>query len=164
MDLSGVFMKIICLAVLALLSASPSARAATYYTCGCTGLNPANPAYKNRTNWEFRNAWSVARAKERVNEACDARFGRGIAFYGNCLPVKLEGKQLAKYQRDVRRMEREDQAPRREPSRRASERQDSYNRANRGLDEVIRRNREDEIDRVLKEARECRMYGNCPGR
>ncbi|RZA04085.1 MAG: hypothetical protein EOP11_15730 [Proteobacteria bacterium] len=32
------------------------------------------------------------------------------------------------------------------------------------LDEVIRRNREDELNLVLKEARDCRMYGICPGR
>lgn len=156
-------MKTLLLLTLALWNV-PIAHAETYYTCGCTNIGTVNAAYKNRANWEFRNAWALPRAKERALEACDARFGRG-PHYGNCLPVKLEGKNLAKYERDLARIQRNDETGlRRQASRRNREREESYRNANGALDEVIRRNREDEIDRVLKEARECRMYGNCPGR
>jgi hypothetical protein len=136
-------MKLI-LSILFLTLIGPVARAETYYMCGCTNLARGAPGFKNRANWLYERARTLSAAKQRRDKTCFARFGRRKPLWGG----ELSGPSRE-------RRERSDYARRR---------QDSINDAGRALDEVIRRNREDEIDRVLKEARECRMYGNCPGR
>jgi hypothetical protein len=134
--------QLILFALLALTA--PAAFADTYYMCGCTNLPRNHPGYSNRANWLYERAWTLKGAQQRRDKTCFARFGRRAPLLGACLPVKgaVRGGSVG----------------------RARRREESIRNAHRGLDEVIRRNREDEIDRLLKEARECRMYGNCPGR
>ncbi|RYZ94614.1 MAG: hypothetical protein EOP11_26130 [Proteobacteria bacterium] len=147
-------MKQILMLVFLTVFLAPSARAEILHYCGC--VNAAQPNKKARANWEFQGALNKAFAQRTALAKCRARFGRRAPLLSKCLPVKLTAAESA------RAHAFDNDGPTEAPAYRY-DRNEAIRRGSAALDEVVRRNREDEINRVLKEARECRMYGVCPG-
>ena len=129
-------MKPLILLTFALLLGSATASAA--HTCGCTFLNKSQPGAANRTNWRFQRGANLAAVRRAMSVACRRAFGRP--------PVQLiclnEGRGSAR------------PAPKRESWRESEAEERAHTQRTRDyIEETKQRNRRDEIDRVLEDAR-----------
>jgi len=141
-------MKGVLLVTLSLFTA-PLANAA--YTCGCTTLAQGAPGYFYEENWVMANAPSAAAGKARLTPACIARFGRDPRLKVGCASQgEIQAASRARRSREAAQR----RAPRRETWRQdQAEALETMRRGNEFLEETKRRNREDEINRVLEDAR-----------
>jgi hypothetical protein len=123
----------------------------SYFMCGCTSADFVGADAKNRDNWYFSNSVSKKTALANAKAGCFSRYGEGARLIGNCKHVALTPAERTRLRnRDFPR------APRRERRYPAGPTQSGSS----AIDETIRRNREDELERVLRRARECEMDRN----
>lgn len=144
------------------LSALPAeARSRVVYACGCT----EELGTRDRSKWELIHGWELGAVREATEAACNDRFGQG-AVRVLCTKDIMRGKELAtteaKQNARLARNRAANRAAQAQARREDAEEQRRYlegaRRGNAAIDEIKRRQREDEIDRVLKEARERRNH------
>ena len=149
---------------LALFAAEPAhakGRVRMVYSCGCIDRFPGDPGFKVYADWVIQHAWDLEAAQQGAAVLCANRFGNA-PVYNHCYQQPLSGKQLAFTEGKQRaRLARERAAARTAEARerRGWEyneklRRDGMRRNNAVIDELKRRQRDDEIDRVLRRARE----------
>lgn len=156
-------MKIIYLAFLMALAAAPAhaARSRMVYSCGCNDHFPGDPGFTVRENWLLQHGWDLPAVQEASTAACTAKFGAG-RFFTNCTQAPITGKELANTEAKQRaRLARERAAyraaeaqARRDWAYNEKLRREGIRRNNAVIDELKRRQRNDEIDRVLRRARD----------
>lgn len=153
-------MKAIYLLVFTLLAAMPAgaqARSRMVYTCGCNAHFPGDPQFTVRGNWTLQHGWDLGAVREALAATCDASYGRG-RYFTNCTQAPISGKELAnteaKQRARLARNRAAEEGARREWEYNEKLRRDGIRRGNAVIDELKRRQREDEIDRVLRRARD----------
>ena len=154
---------LLLLSLLATVPAHAKGRTRIVHSCGCNNHFPGDPEFTVRTNWILQHGWDRGAVREALAATCDGQFGRGN-YYTNCIQAPISGKELAYTEGKQRaRLARERAAYR------AAEAQarldweynqkltrDGLRRNGAVIDELKRRQREADIDRVLKDARDRR--------
>lgn len=137
-------------ALILLLSLLASGQAsAAAYQCGCTPLEKGAPGFFDARNWLVASGSSPAAIKARITPKCYAKFGRRELNIGCSSQAQINAVSRARQARAAVRRQ-----PRRESWRGTeAEEREQQRRGEAFLEETKRRNREDQINQVLEDAR-----------